>query len=587
MGQPAVVKIGSIEKGMQEAEVRVDQVYRTPRYNHNALEPHATIALWKDDGSLVVLETSQSVFTARASLALIFGIKPDRVQVIAPFVGGGFGGKGGLWNYTPLCVAAAKAVQRPVKLSLSREGVYRTVGGRTLAEQRVSLGASHDGKLSGLIHSCITATTDHGRYAEQCTFPTRHLYALPNAYIEQKIVHLDTVANTWMRAPGESIGTFALESALDELAYALRMDPIELRRRNEPKKDPTQDTEFSSRLLTEAYRQGAEKFGWSRRNPQPRSRRDGKWLVGQGVATAYYPYFRFPVKATVCIFADGRAEVRTPAADMGMGTATVQLQHAADRLGLPLEKVSFQYGDSNLGDTPIMAGGSNQSASVFAAVQAAVEAVQRDLLKLAQKSSDSPLAKAKFDQVKARDGGLFVNGNGTGQTYAEILRFAKQDFVEIEQEAGPPMEMMKYSMASYGAQFCEVRVHEETGEVRIARWLCSLDSGKVANPKMGTSQIRGGIIMGIGMALTEETLFDERRGRIMNPSLSEYHVPVNLDIPDIEVHFLNIADEKAPWGARGIGEIGITGTAAAIANAVYHATGKRVRELPITLDKLL
>ena len=587
MGQPAVLKIGSIEKGMQEAEVRVDNVYRTPRYNHNALEPHATIALWKEDGSLVVLESSQSVYTVGASLALIFGIKPDKVQVIAPFVGGGFGGKGGLWSYTPLCAAAAKAVKRPVKLSLSREGVYRTVGGRTLAEQRIALGATRDGKLSGLIHSCITATTEHGRYAEQCTFPTRHLYALPNAYIEQKIVHLDTVANTWMRAPGESIGTFALESALDELAYTLRMDPIELRRRNEPKQDPTTGSDFSSRLLMEAYRQGAEKFGWSRRKPQPRSQREGKWMVGQGVATAYYPYFRLPVKATVCIYADGRAEVKTPAADMGMGTATVQLQHAADRLGLPLEMVSFHYGDSKLGDTPIMAGGSNQTASVFAAVQAAVEAVQQDLLKLAQKSSDSPLAKAKFDQLTARDGGLFVNGNGPGQTYAEILRSAKQDSVEIEQEGGPPMEMMKYSMGSYGAQFCEVRVHEETGEVRIARWLCSLDSGKVANPKTATSQLRGGIIMGIGMALTEETLFDERRGRIMNPSLSEYHVPVNLDIPDIEVHFLNIADEKAPWGGRGIGEIGITGTAAAIANAVYHATGKRVRDLPITLDKLL
>ena len=301
MGEPAVVKIGSVEKGIQEADVRVDHAYFTPRYNHNAIEPHATIALW-DQGSLVVLESSQSVYTMARSLAVVFKLKPDEIQVIAPFVGGGFGGKGGMWNYTPLCAAAAKVLQRPVKLSLSREGVYRTVGGRTIAEQRIALGAKKDGKLSALHHSGITATTEHGRYAEQCTFPSRHLYGSPNILIEQKIVNLDTVANTWMRAPGESIGTFALESAMDELAYALRMDPIEVRRLNEPAKDPTKDTEFSSRHLTEAYQQGQDKFGWKARNPEPRSQRDGKWLVGQGVATGYYPYFRFPVKARVCIF---------------------------------------------------------------------------------------------------------------------------------------------------------------------------------------------------------------------------------------------------------------------------------------------
>jgi xanthine dehydrogenase YagR molybdenum-binding subunit len=588
MGEPAVIKIGNVEKGMQDADATVDHVYLTPRYNHNAIEPHATIALWNDDGSLAVLESTQSVYTTARSLALIFGLKPEKVQVIAPFVGGGFGGKGGLWNHTPLCAAVAKALRRPVKLSLSREGVYRTVGGRTIAEQRIALGATRDGKLSALLHTGLTATTSHGRYAEQCTFPTRHLYASPNIQIEQKIVNLDTVANTWMRAPGESIGTFALESAMDELAYALRMDPIELRRVNEPAKDPTRNSEFSSRLLTEAYRQGAEGFSWKARKPEPRSQRDGKWLIGQGVATAYYPFFRFPIKARVCLFDDGRAVIQTPAAEMGMGTATVQIQHAADRLGLPLERVSFHYGDSDLAETPVMAGGSNQTVSIFAAVQAAVEKVHRDLLKLAQKHSDSPLASAKYEQLEARDGGLHRTGEkDSGESFAGILRRAKLPSIEAEAESGAPMEMMKYSMASYAAQFCEVRVHEETGEVRVSRWLCSLDCGRVVNPKTATSQLRGGIIMGIGMALTEETLFDERRGRIMNPSLSEYHVPVNLDVPEIDVHFLNTPDEHAPYGARGIGEIGITGAAASIANAVFHATGKRVRHLPITLDKLM
>ncbi|HXJ44145.1 MAG TPA: xanthine dehydrogenase family protein molybdopterin-binding subunit [Bryobacteraceae bacterium] len=588
IGEPAVVRIGNFEKGLQEAHARVDNVYRTPRYNHNAIEPHATLAMWKEDGSLLVLESTQSVRTTAGSLALIFRLRPENVQVIAPFVGGGFGGKGGLWNYTPLCAAAAKAVKRPVKLSLSREGVYRTVGGRTLAEQRIALGANRDGRLTALRHTALTATTDHGRYAEQCTFPARHLYASPNILIEQKIVNLDTLANTWMRAPGESIGTFALESALDELAVELRMDPIELRRVNEPVEDPTKGTKFSARHLNEAYRQGSEKFGWSTRPLEPRSQRRGKWLIGQGVATAYYPYYRFPVKARVCILADGKAIVQTPAAEMGMATATVQLQHAADRLGLPLESVSFHYGDSKLADTPVMAGGSNQTVSIFAAVQAAAEEVHRELLKLAHKHPESPLAGAKYEQLEARDGGLFRIGEKTsGETYSQILRRANRDSIDIEAESALPVEMMKYSMASYGAQFCEVRVHEETGELRVSRFLSSLDCGRVVNPQTATSQLRGGIVMGIGMALTEETLFDERRGRIMNPSLSEYHVPVNLDIPNIDVHFLNLPDDHAPWGARGIGEIGITGVAAAIANAVYHATGKRVRDLPITLDKLL
>ena len=588
MGEPAVIRVGEVAEGLREAAAQSDQIYFTPRYNHNAIEPHATTAMWAEDGSLAVFESTQSVYTAAASLANIFRLKRDKVRVIAPFVGGGFGGKGGLWNYTPLCVAAAKALQRPVKLSLTREGTFRTVGGRTLAEQRICLGAKSDGKLSAIIHSGVTATTTHGRYAEQCTFPTRHLYGSPNILIEQKIVNLDTVANTWMRAPGESIGTFALESAMDELAWALAMDPVELRRVNEPATDPTKGTEFSSRLLTEAYRRGAEQFGWDRRSRAPRSQKHGPWLIGQGVATGYYPFFRFPAKARVWLSADGRAVVQCPAAEMGMGTATVQIQHAADRLGLPLHMVSFEYGDSKLADTPVMAGGSNQTATIFAAVHAAVEGVHRELLALAQKIADSPLAGAKYEDLQARDGGLYrKNDTAAGQTYADILRRSNRETIDVEKESGAPLELMKYSMASYAAQFCEVRVHADTGETRVARWLCSLDCGHVVNPKTAVSQVRGGIIMGIGMALTEETLFDDRRGRIMNPSLAEYHVPVNLDVPNIEVLFLNKADDHCPFGARGIGEIGITGVAAAIANAIYHATGKRVRSLPITLDKLL
>jgi xanthine dehydrogenase YagR molybdenum-binding subunit len=280
--------------------------------------------------------------------------------------------------------------------------------------------------------------------------------------------------------------------------------------------------------------------------------------------------------------------VQTPASDMGMGTATAQIQHAADRLGLPMHRVNFQYGDSSLPDTPILAGGSNQTATIFAAVREAVEQIHRELLKLAHKRSDSPLHGAKYEEVEARNGGLFRRGDGaSGETYAAVLQKAGQASVEAEPSSGPPMELMKYSMASYGAQFCEVRVDEETGEVRVLRWLGSFDCGTVVNPKTAASQLRGGIIMGIGMALTEETLFDERRGRIMNPSLAEYHVPVNMDVPHIDIIYTGIPDEHTPLGARGIGEIGITGAAAAVANAVFNATGKRIRDLPITLDKLL
>lgn len=587
MGEPSEIKIGDAEKRLAEAEVAVDNIYQTPRYNHNAIEPHATIASWNDDGSLTVFDSTQSVNEYRKTLADIFGLKPETVQVIAPFVGGGFGGKGGMWNNTVLCAAAAKVTNRPVKLALSRKEVFRIVGGRTVSEQRIALGTDKDGKFIALIHTGLTATTTHGRYAEQCTFPPRHLYASDTFFVGQKIVNLDTVANTWMRAPGESIGTFALESAIDELAYKLKVDPIELRGINEPEKDPTKDTPFSSRNLIEAYERGADKFGWNGRNREPRSQRDGRWLIGQGVATAYYPVYRFPSAARVRISADGTAIVQASANEMGMGTATVQIQHAAERLGLPISKVAFQYGDSALPASP-MAGGSCQTVSIAAAVRAAVEKAHRELLALAGDNYDSPLSSVKYEQIEARDGGLFrTDETKRGETFSAILQRVGQDYVEVEESSSAPLELMKYSMASYGAQFCEVRVNEESGEVRVSRWLGSFDCGRILNPKTAVSQFRGGIIMGIGMALTEETLFDERKGRIMNPSLAEYHVPVNLDVPHIEIIYNNIPDEHTPLGAHGIGEIGITGVAAAIANAIFHATGKRIRDLPITLDKLL
>jgi xanthine dehydrogenase YagR molybdenum-binding subunit len=589
LGDPSEITIGDADGELERAAAKVDRIYRTPRHNHHAIEPHATVACWDEAGALKVYDATQSVYRCKQALAQVFELDGSAVRAIAAYVGGAFGGKAGLWSHTVLCAAAAKVVKRPVKLALTREQVVRVIGGRTVSEQRVALGADRRGRLVALVHEALTAATTHGRYPEQVTFPARHLYKTSTLRVRQQVVNLDMVANTWMRAPGESIGSFALESALDELAHELGVDPIELRRRNEPRKDPTENKSFSSRHLVEMYRRGAEAFGWSeRRNATPRARRDGAWLLGCGVGTAYYPYFRLDVKARVRITTDGIATICAPANEMGMGTATVQIQHAAERLGMPVERVSFEYGDSALGDTKIMAGGSSQTVSVVAAVDAAIDAALRELLKLANRHADSPLRGLKYKDVVARNGGLYrADEPERGESVTAILRRAGREQVEVEAKSGEPKEAEKYSMASYGAQFCEVRVHQRTGEIRVARWVGAFDCGRILNRKTAESQLRGGIVMGIGSALTEETQLDERRGRIMTRSLADYHVPVNLDVPDIEVLFLDEPDKRAVGGAHGIGEIGITGAAAAIANAVFNATGKRVRELPITLDRLV
>jgi xanthine dehydrogenase YagR molybdenum-binding subunit len=584
LGEASKIVVGDAEAALAKARFRVDQTYSTPRYNHAAIELHAVTATW-EDGSLLVHDATQMLHLTRSTLAEVFGLKEDKVRVLSPFVGGGFGNKS-VWSHHVLAAAASKMIDRPVRLVLTREGVFRATGGRTLTEQRVALGAKNDGTLAALIHTGVAGMTDHNYCPEQFTFPARHLYAAETFLISQEIAPLDMVANTWMRAPGESIGTFALECALDELAGTMNVDPIEFRRRIEPGKDPTSGLPFSSRNLVEAYRRGAERFGWDRRSPTPRQQRDGEWLIGHGVATGTYPYYRMPGgAASITLTADGRAIVRMAAHEMGMGTATVQAQHAAERLGLPLERVAFEYGDTSL-PSGTMAGGSSQSASIIAAVTAASEELVKQVLKLA--GNDSPLAGLKPNQVEARDCGVCRRDDPAQcETYVSILQRAGKNEFTCEASAPMPLEMMKYSMHSYCAQFCEVRVNEVTGETRVARWLGAFDTGRILNAKTAASQFRGGIIMGIGLALTEETLFDERSGRIMNPSLAEYHVPVHLDVPPIDIIWNDIPDPHSPLGVRGIGEIGITGCGAAVANAVYNATGIRVRDLPITLDKLL
>ena len=584
LGEPSEIESGDVEAALAAAPHRVDLTYRTPRHNHNPIELHALTLYWRD-GELFVHDASQAVAQTAWTLAKVFDLKEDEVHISSPYVGGGFGSKT-LWQHHVLAAGASKLSGRPVRIVLSREGVYRTVGGRTTTEQRVAIGADADGHIQALIHTGTAAMTTHNNCPEQFSFPARHLYTAPAYRIGQRVADMDMIANTFMRAPGESIGTFTLESTIDELAHQIGLDPIEFRMRNEPDKDPTSGKEFSSRHLREAYSAGAERFGWSERQPTPGVRREGEWLIGMGCATATYPYYRMPGGAArIVLSKDGFATLDVAAHEMGMGTATVNAQVLAERLGVSLECVKVNYGSSDMAGT-FLAGGSSQTASIGAAVIAAHNKLNRELLGLVRK--DSPLHGLGPDEVGARDAGLSkLDEPRCYESYASILQNAGKDGLTVEAEPSPPLEVMHWAMHSFGAIFAEVHVNAITGETRVRRLLGSFDCGRILNAKTAASQFRGGMIMGLGLALMEETQWDERKGRIMNPSLAEYHIPVHMDVPKIDILWTDIPDPHAPMGARGIGEIGITGTGAAVANAIHNATGKRITELPITLDKLM
>jgi xanthine dehydrogenase YagR molybdenum-binding subunit len=568
---------GDATAALAAAEVSVDLHFSTPMQNHNALEPHATTAAWVGD-RLTVHESAQNVDWTKRHLAHRFGIAPDNIRVVSTFVGGGFGGKGNVWAGTILAVVAARVAQRPVRLMLTREGVYRTVGARTPSTQRVALGADREGQLTALIHTSVTQFGHVGGFAEQVVSQSRHLYDAENIFLRQDKVTLDALANTSMRAPGEAIGSFALEAAVDEMAYRLDLDPIEFRMRNEPARNPMDGKLFARRGLREAYSIGAKRFRWQDRTPEPGSMRDGRWLVGMGVATAYHPAWVFPTNLTVRMSADGTVLVRCGFHEMGMGTATAIGQVAAHALGVPFEAVHIEYGDSELPVGP-GAGGSAQTASVTSSLLDAAAKLKRDLRKLASRAGLSPaetpgaiLTRAGRDHLTATVGSDTRLGQVTGQ-----LRFMTK-FVR---------DRRKYVKAACGAHFCEVRVDQDTGEVRVTRWLGVFDIGTVVNAKTAASQLRGGIVMGIGAALGEETMVDRANGRIVNANLAEYHVPVHADIPRIDIECLGDPDPTMPLGVLGAGEVGIVGVAGAVANAVHHATGRRVYDLPITLDKLL
>jgi xanthine dehydrogenase YagR molybdenum-binding subunit len=595
---PAGGKKGDAEAALAAAPVAVDLRFTTPMHHHNALEPHATTASWSG-GALTVHDGSQNLDWTRRHLAHKFGLALEKVRVLAPFVGGAFGGKTNVWPGTILAAAAARVTGRPVRLSLTREAVYRTVGGRTPSTQRVALGSTTDGRLTSIVHTSVTQLGHVGGMEEQVVSSSRHLYAAENMLLRQHQVKLDVIANTSMRAPGESIGTYALEAAMDELAYRLDLDPIELRTRNEPDRNPIDGKQFAHRRLREAYARGAERFGWAARTPEPGSMRDGRWLVGWGVASAYHPAWQFPANLTVRLSADGTVLVRCAFHEMGMGSATAQAQVTAHALGVPVGAVRMEYGDSDLPAGP-GAGGSAQTASIAGSLVEAGTKLRRAVFALARKSADSPLRGRRFEELQARDGGLFAGS--AGETYADILARAGRSHVDVAigsesrlgQVAGQARFMTKFVRdgrrwvkAASGAQFCEVRVDPDTGEVRVSRWVGVFDIGTVVNAKTAASQLRGGIVMGLGLALGEETLVDPATGRVVNANLAEYHVPVHADVPRIDVSCLDDPDPTMPLGVLGAGEVGITGVGGAVANAVFHATGRRIRDLPITLDKLL
>ena len=575
---------GDAEAALAEAPVSVDLEFSTPRQNHNQIEPHAVTVAWQD-GVLRMHDCTQGVDLSAITIAKVFGIAPSDVHLTAEFVGGGLGGKT-LWQYHILAAAAARLAERPVRMTLSREGVYRICGGRAPTRQRIALGAGSDGRLTALIHTGTTVKIAHNAMTEPFIDASEHMYRADAMHLEVRVGTMDMLANTFMRAPGSAVGTFPLETALDELAEKLGMDPVELRIRNEPDKDPTTGKAFSQRALIEAYREGARRFGWQPRSGKRLGRREGEWLVGTGMASAYYPYKRFPGGAArITLTSDGKALVEVAAAEMGMGTSTATAAVAAERLGLAYEDVDVRYGDNTLPGS-LIAAGSQQTAAIGASLTAAHAALVAELAALVPEGA--ALHGQPAEALTTLDRSLVLAANPAERiSFADLLARSGRTSISAEAKAPPPAEAKEWSMHSTGAVFCEVKVNAVTGELRVSRISGVYDCGRILNEKLAASQFRGGIIMSLSMAMMENTHFDERNGRIMNPSLAAYYMPAHLDVPEIDVAWTGIPDPHAPTGARGIGEIGMNGPSAAVANAIYDATGKRIRDLPITLDKLM
>ncbi|MBW0450718.1 xanthine dehydrogenase family protein molybdopterin-binding subunit [bacterium M00.F.Ca.ET.228.01.1.1] len=586
-GRQTDTQRGSFEDGLQSGAVHIDATYTTPIEHHNPMEPHATMARW-DGPQLTLYDSTQGVSGEVQAVAKTLGISPADVRVISPFVGGGFGCKGSSWSHVSLCAMAAKQTGRPVRLVLERPQMFGPVGARPRTEQRLVLAARRDGTLTAMRHDSVSNTSMIEDWTETCCMVTRMLYAVPNQQTTHRLVPLNVGTPTFMRAPGETTGSFALESAMDELAVALRMDPLALRLKNYAEVDPQENKPWSGKSLRECYQAGAEKFGWSRRNPAPRSMRDGNTLIGMGMATATYPANRSEAGATARILPDGTAMVASGTQDIGTGTYTVMTQVAADALGFAPENIRFALGDSSLPKAPV-SGGSQSAASVAPAVREAANAARAQLIALALADPASPVHGLALDDITVENGWVTSRSQPARRDpAAAIIARSGGKPIEATSTVKPGDEKQKYSFHSFGAVFVEVRVDADLGTIRVPRVVGVYDVGRVLNAKTARSQMLGGIVWGVGAALQEESWLDTRYGRFTNANLAEYHVPVNADIGSLDITFLDRPDPHInSLGVRGIGEIGITGVCAALANAVYHATGVRVRDLPVTLDKVM
>ncbi len=547
----------------QTAPVTISAEYLLPSEVHNPMEMHAIIARWDAKDKLTVWDKTQGVKDTQSTLSKLFNLPVENVQVNSQFVGGAFGNALQVWPHEVAAAIGAKVVNRPVKLVLARSDMFTSVGYRPCTWQKVSIGATADGQLVGITHHAVGQTSTYEDFAEGPTDITRSLYACPNVNTTNKILSLDVGSPIWMRGPGDATGAFALESAIDDLSYKLNIDPIELRLKNYAEKDPETGRPFSAKFLKDAYKLGADGIGWSDRNPKPAAVEKDGWLHGYGMAGGVFGADREPASVRATIQADGKLIVQTAVSDIGPGTATAMVMIAAETIGIPVENVRFDLGDSSLPPAP-QQGGSTITSSVGSAVYLAC----KDL-------------KEKFRQLTGATGADKMD-------YRKILNEHNLTQLQVLTDSKAGKEVDQFAMYSWSVHFVSVKVNPLTGVVKLDRVVCVADSGRIISAKTARSQIVGGAVMGIGMALSEEAIFDHRFGRMVNNNLSEYHVPVNADIPQIEAFFVNKADLNInPIGAKGMGEIALIGMAAAVANAVYNATGKRVRDLPITPDKLL
>jgi xanthine dehydrogenase YagR molybdenum-binding subunit len=557
---------GDAERAFQAAEFKVDETYITPIEHHQPMAPHATIAVWEGEDKLTLYNESQVVNGVQGALASVFDLPPANVRVITPHIGGGFGSKGGAWGHVVIAAMAAKVTKRPVKLALTRQMMVNSVGLRQKNIQNIKLAATKDGRITALAHETITHTAIDEEFIEPCGDVSGHMYAAENLKIAYRVAPMNVILPTYTRAPGKSTGSFALESAIDELAYKLKIDPVEFRIKNEPEKDPLDGKPFSSRSLVEALRKGAELFGWSKRKMEPRAYRQGDYLIGYGVACGTYPARQRETSAVVKLTREGsdvKATIEMAASDLGTGTNTIIAQTAAETLQIPVSKISVKIGDSSLPP----AAGSVGSVGAASFANAVYEGCQKALAELQAKANVEWFAPP---------------------TVLQLMEAAGLTEFQTRVDAKPLPEAANYSSHAFNANFAEVWVNESTGMVRVKRFVSATGAGKILNPKTSHSQMIGGVVWGIGQALTEESVLDPRRGNFVTRSFADYHIPAHLDIGDMETLFITEEDKFVNrLGIKGIGEVGIVGVAAAVVNAIFNATGKRIRELPVTPDKLL